>query len=326
MFASRKSGSDAIQLFRLILTFAAAGLVLLTAFALSARLWWAFDLFSHFRLQYAVIALILCGATLAVRAYPSAAVLAAVALVHGWAIKDLWFGGSAEASSNGVTLRVASTNVLGSNPEPGKVLDFVRATDADVVVLLEARGKRWRDVLSGIGAEYSHRAPESWRDGAPVILFSRHPIVRESVIRSPEGRRPYLAAELALGEHKLTVVGVHPSSPSPKDPSDTRQRNLQLDYLANIIEGAPGPVVVAGDFNTTPWSPHFQDLVATAGLRNAANGHGYIGTWPSWFWPAQIPIDHVLVKGPVFVASMGRGSPTGSDHHPVVADLRLTHE
>ena len=74
---------------RLILAVATAGLALVTIFALSARLWWAFDLFSHFRLQYVAIAAVLCVAALAIRAYPSAAVLAAVALVHGWAIKDL---------------------------------------------------------------------------------------------------------------------------------------------------------------------------------------------------------------------------------------------
>jgi endonuclease/exonuclease/phosphatase (EEP) superfamily protein YafD len=302
---------------------ATAGLGLATIFALSARLWWAFDLFSHFRLQYAALAGALCCVALAVRAYPIAAVLAVIAFVHGWAIKDLWLSGSAVAAPDLKPLRVASANVLRSNPEAKKVLDFVHVRDADVVVLVEAQGERWRDVLAAVGADYAHRAPEGWQDGAPVILFSRHPIVRHSVIRSPEGRWPYLAADLVFGKHTLTVVGVHPSSPSPKDPSVTRQRNLQLDYLANIVGGAPGPVVVAGDFNTTPWSPHFQDLVATAGLRNAANGHGYIGTWPSWFWPAQIPIDHILVKGPFAVASMGRGSAIGSDHYPIVADLRL---
>jgi endonuclease/exonuclease/phosphatase (EEP) superfamily protein YafD len=308
---------------RLILILAAAGLALVTVFALAARLWWAFDLFSHFRLQYAILAALLCVGALALRAYPIAAVLAVVALVHGWAIKDLWLGGSAAAAPEVEPLRVASANVLHSNPEPKKVLDFVHASDADVVLLVEAQGRRWLDVLAAVGADYPHRAPEGWQDGAPVILFSRHPIVWKSVIGSPEGRRPYLAADLALGERTLTVVGVHPSSPSPKDPSDTRQRNLQLGYLADLLEGTRGPVVVAGDFNTTPWSPFFQDLVATAGLRNAANGHGYIGTWPTWFWPAQIPIDHILVKGPIAVASMGRSSRTGSDHYPVVADLRL---
>lgn len=303
--------------------FATAGLALATLFALSARLWWAFDLFSHFRLQYVAVALVLCGAALAVRAYVSAAVLAAVLLVHGWAIKDLWLGGSAEAASVGSPLRVASANVLSSNRMPGKVLDFVRSSDADVVVLVEARGERWRDVLSAIGADYPHRAPEGWRDGAPVILFSRHQIARDTVVRSLAGRRSLLAADLAFGDHTLTVVGVHPSSPSPEDPSETYERNLQLEYVANVVEGADEPVVVAGDFNTTPWSPHFQDLVATTGLRNAAEGHGYLATWPRWLWPAQIPIDHVLVKGPVAVADMQRGPAIGSDHYPIVAVLRL---
>ena len=279
---------------------ATAGLALVTAFALAARLWWAFDLFSHFRLQYAMLATALCLGALALRAWPIAALLAVIALVHGWAMKDLWLGDSAAAASEAPRLRVASANVLFSNPEPQKLLGFVHASDADVLVLVEAGGERWRDVLAAIAADYPHRAPQRWQKGAPVILFSRHPVVRELVIAPPEGGRPYLAADLAVGEHTLTVVGVHPSS--PERPSESRRRNLQLGYLANLVEDARGPMVIAGDFNATPWSPFFRDLVATAGLRNAADGHGYIGTWPSWFWPAQIPIDHVLVKGPIAVA------------------------
>ena len=140
--------------------FAVAGLALVTVFAVSARIWWAFDVFSHFRLQYSVIALVLCGAAFAVRAYPSTAVLAAVALVHGWAIKDLWVGGSAEAGFDGTPVRVASANVRKRNPAPEEVLNFVRDSDADVMVLVDARGKRWRDVLWAIGADYPYRAPE----------------------------------------------------------------------------------------------------------------------------------------------------------------------
>ena len=250
--------------------------------------------------------------------------LAVVAVLHGWAIKDLWLGGSAAARPGGEPLRVASANVLSSNPEPGKVLDFARASDADVLVLVDARGERWRGVLAAIGADYPYRAPQGWQEGAPVILFSRDPIVADSVILPPAGHRPYLAADIALGDRTLTVVGVHPSSPSPEHPNDSRRRNLQLDYLARLVEGAGGPVVLAGDFNTTRWSPHFEDLMVAAGLRNAADGQGYIGTWPSWFWPAQIPIDHILVKGPIAVASLRRGPATGSDHYPVIADLLIT--
>jgi endonuclease/exonuclease/phosphatase (EEP) superfamily protein YafD len=315
--------SKGLRALHLFLLLAAAGLALVTVFTFAARLWWAFDLFSHFRLQYVVVALILGVAALAARAYPSAAVLALVALVHGWAIKDLWWGGTANAAPGGVPVRVMSANVLAQNRTPEKLLDAVRAADPDLVVLVDARQRRWRPVLSALASSYPYQAPHAWRERPPVVLFSRHPIVAEKVVRPPRGRRPYLVAEIAVGDRTVLVAGVHPSSPSATEPRDTRQRNRELDHIAEIAGEADRPVIVAGDFNTTPWSPYFEDLVAAAGLRNAALGHGYVGTWPTWFWPALIPIDHVLLKGPLAATTVRRGPGIGSDHFPIIADLRL---
>src|SRR5690606_14170806 len=89
----------------LLIVLAAAGLALATLCALAARLWWAFDLFSHFRVQYVAVALALAIAALAVRAYRGVADLAIVALVHGLAIKDLWLGVTASAPPGGTALR-----------------------------------------------------------------------------------------------------------------------------------------------------------------------------------------------------------------------------
>ena len=307
----------------LLIVLAAAGLALATLCALAARLWWAFDLFSHFRVQYVAVALALTIAALAVRAYRSVAVLAIVALVHGLAIKDLWLGGTASAAPGGTALRVVSLNVFAYNPTPEKVLEFVRAANADLVVLVDARLDPWQPVLSALRTLYPHQAP---RDPGPrrVILFSRHPIVEEQVVRPPGGLRPYLVAEVALGDETVVIAGVHPFAPSPTGPDGTHRRNRQLDHIAATLGQAQRPVIVAGDFNTTPWSPYFQDLLATAGLRNAAEGRGYIATWPTFFWPLQIPIDHVLLKGPLAVTSVHRGPDVGSDHYPIIADLRLS--
>jgi len=307
----------------LLIVLATAGLALATLCALAARLWWAFDLFSHFRVQYVAVALALAIAALAVRAYRSVAVLAIVALVHGLAIKDLWLGGTASAAPGGTALRVVSLNVFAYNPTPEKVLEFVRAANADLVVLVDARLDPWQPVLSALRTLYPHQAP---RDPGPrrVMLFSRHPIVAEQVVRPPGGLRPYLVAEVALGDETVVVAGVHPFAPSPTGPDGTHRRNRQLDHIAATLGQAQRPVIVAGDFNTTPWSPSFQDLLATAGLRNAAEGRGYIATWPTFFWPLQIPIDHVLLKGPLTVTSVRRGPDVGSDHYPIIADLRLS--
>ena len=95
-------GQRALNLFLML---AALRLALVTGYTLAARLWLAFDLFSHFRLQYVVAALMLGAAALALRAHPSAV----VALGHGWAIEDLWLGGSARAAPGGVPVHGVSS-------------------------------------------------------------------------------------------------------------------------------------------------------------------------------------------------------------------------
>ena len=134
--------------------------------------------------------------------------------------------------------------------------------------------------------------------------------------RKPAARDP------CLREPGAVVAGVHPTSPLPSE-ADGRARNRELEHIAEVARATGPPLIVAGDFNTTPWSPHFADLLAAAGLRNAADGHGYLGTWPPWFWPGLIPIDHVLLKGPLAVTTLRRGPQIGSDHFPIIADLRL---
>jgi endonuclease/exonuclease/phosphatase (EEP) superfamily protein YafD len=203
------------------------------------------------------------------------------------------------------------------------VLQFARAADADLVVLVDARQRRWQPVLDALAELYPYRAPRAWRARPPVILLSRHPIISAKVMEAPRSRRPYLVAEVQVGEQTLVIAGVHPSSPSPSEPRDSRRRNRELDHIAEVAGEADRPLIVAGDFNTTPWSPYFHDLLTAAGLRNAADGQGYIGTWPTWFWPALIPIDHVLVRGPLAVTTVRRGPAVGSDHYPIIANLRL---
>jgi endonuclease/exonuclease/phosphatase (EEP) superfamily protein YafD len=315
--------TNGLRALNLFLMLTATGLALVTVFTLAARLWWAFDLFSHFRLQYVLAAVVLGIIALSVRAYGSAAVLAVVALVHAAAIKDLWLGGTASAAPDGVPVRVVSVNVLAQNRTPEKVLEFVRTADADLVLLIDADKRDWRKVLDGLRDLYPHHAPKAWRERAPVILFSRWPILAEQVLEAPRSARPYLAAQIAVDGRTVEFVGVHPSSPSPSKAGDTRRRNRELDHIARIVQDSDAPVIVGGDFNTTPWSPHFQDLLAAAELRNAAEGKGYIPTWPTFFWPARIPIDHVLLKGPLAATAVHRGPAVGSDHYPIIADLRL---
>jgi len=100
------------------------------------------------------------------------------------------------------------------------------------------------------------------------------------------------------------------------------QRNAVFQALpAALAAMPPGPVLVAGDFNCTPWSPFFADLVAATGLSDSARGFGVWPTWNSTLLPLGISIDHVLVSDGLVTRNHRVGGDVGSDHFPVIVDL-----
>jgi len=109
-----------------------------------------------------------------------------------------------------------------------------------------------------------------------------------------------------------------------------------LHWLAQRC-GAGDDVILAGDFNSTldhysglgtPTSTGDGDLGACHdGAR--AEGSAAVGTWPTSL-PAQLgaPIDHVMAsEGWTFVGFRVIGSEdgAGSDHRPILAQLRPEH-
>lgn len=141
---------------RSLLNAAAVALGMTTVATSLARRWWTFDPFSHFRLQHVVLGAVLLPAALALRARTAALVLGMAVATHAWTIKDLWLGGGEAVA--GLPLRVASANVWDrENPTPGKPLEFARAASPDLLLVVDAEGDRWREVLAGPGELYPRR-------------------------------------------------------------------------------------------------------------------------------------------------------------------------
>jgi endonuclease/exonuclease/phosphatase (EEP) superfamily protein YafD len=80
--------------------------------------------------------------------------------------------------------------------------------------------------------------------------------------------------------------------------------------------------VAVGDFNITPWSSHFRDVVKLPGVRDCAAGRGWLPTWNSGL-PSllRIRIDQCLASGATQVADVRVGQSVGSDHFATINDL-----
>lgn len=298
-----------------------AGLAVAFFTTLFARHWWAFDLTTHFRVHFVAAALLGLLLALLWGRRVLAVAIVALAAPHGAALTSLVSPGTAQAAVEPAKpVRVTTVNAYWSNWDGAALVAYVEDADPDILVIQEA-DRQWRPDLLRIGARFPYAVPEDWDKARDVVMFSRFP-VSNSARRFTNGRGfDYQTTDLEIAGRTVTLVGVHTPSPGRAETSDTRNR-----YLAEIgrfAAAADLPVIVAGDFNSTVWSPHFADMMAVSGLDDTADGTGWHPTWPTWLPTGGIQIDHILVSGEFEVRALNRGPNIGSDHFPLTADLAL---
>jgi endonuclease/exonuclease/phosphatase (EEP) superfamily protein YafD len=301
---------------------AAAGTVaLLCTFAgFAARLGWLFELTSHFRLQYTLFLLTLGVAfALRKRVLPASLFLAG-ALINFLSIAPYLPGTRSAEPVDAQQLRLLLINVHSANQDSARVLGLIEQTQPDLV-LLEEITPQWMDRLAGLQTHYPHAVCEPREDNFGIALFSRVALTRAQIVYFGEAEVPSVEAEFSLSGKGVLFLGTHPVPPA--SPLDLHLRNDQLRAVAKRLGACTGPALLLGDLNTTPYSPHFGDLIQDSRLRDTARGFLLQGTWPAAFPPLRIPLDHCLASPEFLVSDRHVGPRIGSDHLPLHLVLSL---
>ena len=170
-------------------------------------------------------------------------------------------------------------------------------------------------------ARYPVRLQLPHEDNFGIGVYSRLPMVDWQPLEAFDADLRGVQARLNVDGRTFTLVAVHAAPPIGGEAS--RFRNRQLRQLARLAVATNGPLVLAGDLNTSPWSPHFADLLQESRLRDSRRGFGIEPTWPSFLWPMRTPIDHCLVSPTVRIIDRQVGPATGSDHLPIVVDFAV---
>ncbi len=274
------------------------------------------QLFTHFRLQYFVAALVFAIVFAVLRDARYALALAATAALNG-ALVLPWYLDRPPAAK-GVPLTLLQANVLSSNTERHRLLEFIGDEKPDVIALQEIT-PAWEATLSALAADYPHSLIEARDDNFGIALLSRRPLTAVSAVDSPPHGYPTIIADVDVDGRGIRIINSHPTIPVSRTMYDARNR--QLENLADLSRLAGGPRVLVGDFNITMWESNYRSLEARSGLRSARRGIGVAPTWPTFFPIAMIPIDHVLVSSDVGVTALRTGPRIGSDHLPLVVTL-----
>lgn len=222
-------------------------------------------------------------------------------------------------------LRLVTHNLYVHNDRRDALADWLQRQDADVIVFQEineqtsavmaAARNRYPHQFFGWPKNYAER-PELRPELNGLAILSRLPLRDPSVFRQTRYEAPVAFADLLLpGGASVRLAVVHTSNPLRR--SGLRSRNQLMSALAEELGRHDGSLIVAGDFNATPYTPAFARFLEDARLTTV---RAYPGTYPQIVGDFGLPIDHVLVRG-VRIVDIEALSAFGSDHRPLRADL-----
>jgi endonuclease/exonuclease/phosphatase (EEP) superfamily protein YafD len=308
---------------RLVLRLAALMMVAGAAGLLSlGYLGWlhpAFDSFSHFRLHLAAGLLLLSPLLLALKFRLEALAALVFAVSAAATTFELPGAPTPAADPAAATYRLLHMNLRFDHEEPQRALSLVGQLRPDVITLNEV-SPMWQERLEPLHAAYPFRlvCPQRSTVGT-VAIFSRRPFASDGE-RYCYQRSDFAFATIDFSGRVVDIATLHLGWPWPFG------QDWQVRNLSPVTAALPGPVLLAGDFNATPWSQTVRRLAA-AGRMEVVRGVG--PTWLIQSMPdivrrfAGLPIDNVMVRGGVAIHSARTVDGTGSDHLPVLVEFSV---
>ncbi len=299
---------------------------LTTVGSLGARAGWLLELLTHFPVQYLVAQLVAAAVCLGLRLWPWASVALLAAVPNVIAIAPYLPGLIAAPASTvaaNLPVNLVALNLLYTQEDPTGARAFLTRQAADIVVLSEFT-PRWRQKLAVLEQAYPYFALRDRWNQWGIAVYSKYPFEDVEDLDLGDDQSSHLRILLQLPGGRAEVYAVHLASPPSQ--RQAAQRNTQLRRLAARVAAADPaiPKIVAGDFNSTPFSPFFRDLLRDTGLRDGRRPFGLHYTWPALPVPVWIAIDHCLVSDNVLVTRAATGPPVGSDHLPLECAFSLS--
>lgn len=264
-----------------------------------------------------IVAAILAVLAMLVRAWLSAAVagLVAACLFALFAPQLLRGAPDPATLTGGGVITVMTHSVRGGAAEA-----FLRAHPADVIALQEVEDAEvliaQLDDLYGTAPLYHCRHERE-------VILSRFPVSQPDEAT----KRWQVFCEVALPGGPALVASLH----MPKARwQGAAQQLTAFNELAGVIDAETRPMILMGDFNTTPLTTPYALLSTRLKDAFAAMGRGLGATFPTPARPLLgraggfLAIDHVFTSPSyrVMAAEVLSSYAAGADHFPVRAVLR----
>ena len=223
-----------------------------------------------------------------------------------------------------VSLVVA--NVFVDNQTPADAAQQLVGAGGDVVVIVESTGDFMAIFDDQGGADaYPNRVadPDNASDYAVAIVTNRALGQRSKFCTV--GPLRVVVAEVEMDGTSLLIVALNPMATLDAGGHETWKEQLQA--LEDFLPTLDGPIVIAGDLNSTRFRPEFEQIMAL-GYADAIDALGK-GLSASFKLAARsglcgvVRLDHALTNSEVHGVSMKNLEACGSDHIPFQVELAV---
>lgn len=307
----------------ILLVIPAALLAVVSIGSFFGRWVWWLDVLANFRAQYVVGLIIFSLSLMLTRFRRTGFALLVVAAINLIPVLPLYVGSPGDSDPGAPSIRVMSFNLLSDNERFAKLIDYIRTIDPDLVFLHEA-SRPWEVAVEAADLGY-----EVIRPRADNLIFGTLVLVRGEDIAAvsygfaeAQPRAVELTYRPTGWPRGLEVLSTHPLAPTERERADLR--DAQLDFAAEWASRRAGPLFIVGDFNATPWSWPFRNLLDRADLRNSQVGFGLHPSFPATSNVLlRVPIDHLVHSEELVIRDRRLGPALGSDHFPLVVDVQL---
>ena len=263
------------------------------------------------------------GLALWARLLPLVALIVAGSLSHSLSVYAQYGRGAGQAlAAPQTSLRVISFNVCRHNRNWDAILQAVVPQGADLYLFQELYD------TAGFAAAVKRKArlrgyqmAVAGRSG--LVILSRFPVRGVQRLAFEIARFRIAVPGSLIPGGRLYVWNLHLT----RAIFSNAAQKAYIGFLLEDVMAQPGPKIVAGDFNLTPFNESFRQIAAHLREVHALAGRGFGMTYPApaRTWGLALPlvrIDHIFVSTHFRpLASKRLPDHGGSDHFPVMTEI-----
>lgn len=243
--------------------------------------------------------------------------------------------------SNGTTLSLTTFNMSDRNAQTEVVAPWIEQQNSDIILLQETPPPWTNEGIAELRDLYPYQMGYILaNDTNGAVILSKFPL------RAASENDSYFRVAAVIGAQPIALYNVSLTTPvkgQSRQPIylrnrwitsiwdmawgyDDTLRNQELEALIQKVEAEPLPVIVAGDFNMSDFTPSY-DLWASRlndTFREAGTGFG--GTWPVFKRvpsPGFVRLDYIWHSDTITATHAELGPYLGSDHLPLSSVLQF---